>query len=450
MFFKFKKYKCQKYFIQLPKIIQKFSDIKILFNPDNFREIILKNILHAKKRIYIAVLYLENDEAGNCILSALYKAKKKMPKLDINILVDWHRAQRNRFGSDNILTNFDWYRYIASKNPEINIPIYGVPISKRETFGVLHMKGLIVDNTLIYSGANINNEYFYKNKKHRYDRYQLIKNKQLTNSMVSWIKTNIISSQFINFVNDINQDKKIIFNKIKKFKKILRCSEYKFIGNASNYDLSITPLIGLGKKSKLNKTIDNLILCTEKKLIICTPYFNLPKRLIRKINYLLKQNINVEIIVCDKTCNDFFITNNKPFNVIGTIPYFYEINLFDFFNRLKSFIKNKKLIIRIWKKKENSFHLKGMWVDKKWILITGNNFNLRAWKLDLENGILIHDPLKLLVKKFNLELNLIRKNTKILKNINDLESIDDYPTEIQRIFKKLKKVRIDKLISYVI
>lgn len=450
MFFKFKKYKCKKYFLQLPKIIQKYSDIKILFDSDNFRKVILESIFHAKKRIYISVLYLENDEAGNCIMSSLYKAKKKIPELDISILVDWHRAQRNRFGSDDTLTNFDWYRYIALKNPEIKIPVYGVPISKRETFGVLHMKGLIVDDKLIYSGANINNEYFYKNKKHRYDRYQLIKNKQLTDSMVSWIKTNIISSQFINLINDINQDKKAVFNKIKKFKKILRCSEYKFTSNANNYDLSITPLIGLGKKSRLNKTIDNLILCTEKKLIICTPYFNLPNKLIRTINYILKQNIDVEIIVCDKTCNDFFISNNKPFNMIGTIPYLYERNLFDFFNRLKHFIKIKKLTIRIWKKKENSFHLKGMWVDDKWILITGNNFNLRAWKLDLENGILIHDPLKLLLKKFNLELKLIRKHTKILENINDIESIDDYPVEVKNIFKKLKKIRIDKLISYVI
>lgn len=449
MFFKFKKRKYKKYLIQLPKIVQNLSDIKVFFDPDNFREMILKNIFYAKKRIYIVVLYLENDDAGNCIMSALYEAKKKIPKLDINIIVDWHRAQRNRFGSDTILTNLDWYRYTALKNPEINIPIYGVPISKRETFGVFHMKGFIIDDKLIYSGASINNDYFYKNKKYRFDRYQLIKNKKLTDSMVSWIYNNIISSQFINLINDFNQDKKVILNKIKKFKKILRYSEYKFISDANDFDLSITPLIGLGKKSTLNKTIDHLILCTEKKLILCTPYFNLPRVLIRKINYLLKKNIDVEIIVCDKTCNDFFIPKNIPFNVVGAIPYFYERNLFDFFNRLKYFIKIKKLIIRIWKKKENSFHLKGMWIDDKWSLITGNNFNLRAWKLDLENGILIHDPLKLLVKKFNLELNLIRNNTKILENINDLESIDDYPIEIRNIFKKIQKTRIDKLISYV-
>ncbi|MDI5454582.1 hypothetical protein MJM04_34935, partial [Salmonella enterica subsp. enterica serovar Cerro] len=39
---------------------------------------------------------------------------------------------------------------------------------------------------------------------------------------------------------------------------------------------SVTPLVGLGKSSLLNKTIFHLMPCAEHKLTICTPYFNLP------------------------------------------------------------------------------------------------------------------------------------------------------------------------------
>lgn len=49
-------------------------------------------------------------------------------------------------------------------------------------------------------------------------------------------------------------------------------------------------------------------------------------------------------------------------------------------------------MVRLWKDDDNTYHLKGMWVDDKWMLLTGSNLNPRAWRLDLENAILIHDP----------------------------------------------------------
>ncbi|WP_239506552.1 phospholipase D-like domain-containing protein, partial [Enterobacter hormaechei] len=73
-------------------------------------------------------------------------------------------------------------------------------------------------------------------------------------------------------------------------------------------------------------------------------------------------------------------------------PYLYEINLRRFLSRLQRYIDTGQLIVRLWKDGDNSYHLKGMWVDEEWQLITGNNLNPRAWRLDLENAILIHDP----------------------------------------------------------
>lgn len=35
----------------------------------------------------------------------------------------------------------------------------------------------------------------------------------------------------------------------------------------------------------------------------------------------------MEIIVGDKTANDFYIPEDQPFKIIGALPYLYEINL---------------------------------------------------------------------------------------------------------------------------
>ncbi|MEX5716592.1 phospholipase D-like domain-containing protein [Serratia ureilytica] len=143
-------------------------------------------------------------------------------------------------------------------------------------------------------------------------------------------------------------------------------------------------MVGLGKQSVLNKTIHHLMSCTDQKLTLCTPYFNLPALLVRNIIYLLRQGKQVEIIVGDKTANDFYIPEDQPFKIIGALPYLYEINLRRFLSRLQRYIDTGQLIVRLWKDGDNSYHLKGMWVDEEWQLITGNNLNLRAWRLDLE------------------------------------------------------------------
>lgn len=445
MFFKIERHQYQKYLLQLPKLSQKFTDIKILFTPKNFKKSFLEKIYCAKKRIYIVSLYIENDDSGKCLMSALYKAKKKLPNLDICIFVDFHRSKRGKIGTVSNLTNADWYKIIAQNNVDYKIPIYGIPISKREALGVLHMKGFIIDDILMYSGASINNDYLHKNNKYRYDRYQLIKNKKLTDIMISWIDKNFKSNKKIKIINDISYQKKVR-KSIKSFKKSLKHSNYQFINNASNHELSLTPLIGLGKKSLLNITINNLILSTEKKLILCTPYFNLPNILKKNIIYLLKQGIKIEIIIGDKTANDFYNPLNNPFKIISTLPYLYENNLRNFLINVKNY---ENLTVRLWKNHLNSFHVKGLWIDNKWMLITGNNFNLRGWILDLENAILIHDPLKLLLKDFNKELYLIRENTNIINSFKDLENINDYPIKIKKIIKRLKSVKVDKLIKYI-
>ena len=161
----FKRKKSQQHLAQLPKISQPIDDIKILSTPSDYRSTLLDLINHAEHRIYLIALYLEHDDAGIDILSAVYQAKIRRPELEVAILVDWHRAQRGRIGDAKENTNADWYCKMAQQHPGIEIPIYGVPVNTREALGVLHLKGSIIDNTVAYTGASVNDVYLHQHDK---------------------------------------------------------------------------------------------------------------------------------------------------------------------------------------------------------------------------------------------------------------------------------------------
>nr|WP_154325547.1 CDP-diacylglycerol--serine O-phosphatidyltransferase [Pantoea sp. 201603H] len=451
MLSKFKRNKHQQHLAQLPKLPQPVADVTTLFTPADFRKTLLEKISGAKRRICIVALYLENDDAGRSVMSALYDAKRARPELDISVLVDWHRAQRGRIGAAVSATNADWYCEMACANPEYPIPVYGIPVNTREALGVLHLKGFIIDDTLLYSGASINDVYLHQHDKYRYDRYQLLTNRQLSDTMVKWIDKNLKSAEAVHRLDQYERPKSPeIKNETRQFRQDLRGFDYEFQGSASNEELAVTPLVGLGKHSLLNKTIYHLMPCAERKLTLCTPYFNLPAILVRNIIWLLRRGKEVEIIIGDKTANDFYIPEDQPFKIIGALPYLYEINLRRFLSRLQYYVTAGQLTVRLWKDGENSYHLKGMWVDDEWMLITGNNLNPRAWRLDLENAVLIHDPLQQLAEQRERELQLIRTHTKVVKHFRDLESIADYPVKVRKLIRRLRRIRIDRLISRIL
>ncbi|HGH4715059.1 TPA: CDP-diacylglycerol--serine O-phosphatidyltransferase [Enterobacter hormaechei] len=451
MLSKFKRNKHQQHLAQLPKISQSVDDVEFFYAPAHFRETLLEKIASATRRICIVALYLEQDEGGRAILNALYEAKRQRPELVVRVLVDWHRAQRGRIGAAASNTNADWYCRTAQENPGIDIPVYGVPVNTREALGVLHFKGFIIDDSVLYSGASLNDVYLHQLGKYRYDRYHLIRNPQMADIMFNWVDKNLVHGRGVHRLDDPHRPKSPeIKNDVRSFRQELRDAVYRFQGDASNEELSVTPLVGLGKSSLLNKTIFHLMPCAEHKLTICTPYFNLPAVLVRNIIQLLRDGKKVEIIVGDKTANDFFIPEDQPFKIIGALPYLYEINLRRFLSRLQYYVNTDQLVVRLWKDEDNSYHLKGMWVDDEWMLLTGNNLNPRAWRLDLENAILIHDPQHALAAKRDRELELIRTHTTVVRHYRDLQSIADYPVKVRKLIRRLRRIRIDRLISRIL
>lgn len=177
-------------------------------------------------------------------------------------------------------------------------------------------------------------------------------------------------------------------------------------------EVAITPLVGMGKDSHLNVTILALVKSARKRLVIYTPYFNLPDILRRALSRQLARGREVAIVVGDRTANDFCIPPSEPFKVIGLLPYLYEANLRRFAKAQRQAIADGRLKIYLWRHADNTHHLKG--------LLKGQ-----------------HDR----------ELASILKHATRLASFRELETPSAYPPKVQQDLKRLKRVRIDRLLN---
>ena len=190
----------------------------------------------------------------------------------------------------------------------------------------------------------------------------------------------------------------------------------------------MTPLLGIGARGNpLNAVVVELIRRARERLVVYTPYFNLPGPVRRAIDAKIKEGCTVTIILGDKIANDFYIPPDEPFKAIGALPYLYEGNLRRYCKTRQRAIEQGLLNVHLWRHEHHTFHLKGLLVDEDYALLTGNNLNPRAWRMDLENGLLIHDPHGLMAGQNRDELERVLAHTRRLEDYRALEAIEDYP-----------------------
>ncbi|ELB2100148.1 CDP-diacylglycerol--serine O-phosphatidyltransferase [Vibrio parahaemolyticus] len=439
-------------FEQLPSLAINPEDFDVLYSAETFRTRLLDAISKATSRIYLVALYLEDDEAGREILTALYEAKQRNPGLDINICVDWHRAQRGLIGAETSEGNSALYKAFADQYQHA-IPVYGIPVRGREVFGVLHLKGFVVDDTVIYSGASLNNVYLQYHGRYRFDRYHVTKHKSLADTMVNFVQNEMIAHPAVNDLADRDKpETKEIKSAIRQLRSSLAQANYQFAHESAAEDkVKITPLVGLGKRRNLlNQQIVKLLAAAKNEIFICTPYFNFPKSIHREVKRAMKRGVKVTIVVGDKTANDFYISPEEDFKTIGGLPYLYEVNLRRFAKANEANIAARKLSVHLWKHENNSFHLKGIWVDKRYMLLTGNNLNPRAWSLDLENGLLIQDDYANLTHKFEDEVARILEHTQLICTYKQLEKVEDYPLAVQKLVRKITRLKADGVLKRIL
>ncbi len=425
------------------------QQLKWLLTPSEFKACLLERIASATRSIYLAALYLEDDEAGREVMAALVAAKTANPELEIKVLVDFHRARRGLIGHKGDSSNYLMYRRVMENNPAA-FDILGVPVKAKEFLGVLHLKGFVIDDAVIYSGASLNNVYLHQADRYRFDRYHLIENAELARSMREMIEHYLVQDPAVSSLTQAASDE-VLPEKmdIRTFKQRLGEAHYQFEG--VKLGNRVTPLVGLGSKhNALNKAVVSLVESANKELFICTPYFNPPRVLVRALVKKLRQGVKIDIVVGDKTANDFYIPPEREFNTIGALPYLYEQSLRKFAKRQQWAIDEGLLNIHLWKHDNNSFHLKGISADGRRHLITGSNLNPRAWALDLENGLLLQDETGAWVEGFAAEQAHILEHSLRLYHYSQVDTLHHYPVPVKKIMNRIRRLKADIFLKRIL
>lgn len=436
----------------LPCLPVAAEGVLTLKSPAAYRETLLGLIARARERILIASLYLQDDEAGREVLAALYAAKAARPRLEIAVFVDWHRAQRGLIGAGKSAGNAALYRKMAQRLGP-GVPVYGVPVQSREMLGVMHLKGFIVDDAVLYSGASLNDVYLHRGERYRLDRYHVLQDRHLADSLASLLLHVVRPSPAVHPLDTAAVPTGASLRRaILAFRRVLARTRYPLAGGTIRAgEVGVTPLLGLGARDNaLNAAILELIGQAKRHLILFTPYFNLPGPVRRAIDARLREGCHVTIVVGDKIANDFFIPPDEPFTAIGALPYLYECNLRRYCKARQGAIDRGLLDVHLWRHENHTYHLKGLLADENLALLTGSNVNPRAWRMDLENGLLVRDPHGLLVRQHRAELERILAHTRRIAHSSQLEDVASYPAPVRRLITRLARTRLDRLMNQVL
>jgi CDP-diacylglycerol--serine O-phosphatidyltransferase len=210
----------------------------------------------------------------------------------------------------------------------------------------------------------------------------------------------------------------------------------------------VTPLLGFGRAGNvLDEALLALLLGARDRVILLTPYFNLPRPVRHVLGLLLRRGCTIDIMVGDKTASDFFIPPEQPFTTIGLLPYLYENNLRRFARAHRRQIDAGRLNLYLWRDGDNSYHLKGLFIDDDVAVLTGHNLNPRAWSLDLENALLLRDPARLLQAQHQAEWAALRQHATRLADYRALETPRQYPAPVRKLLRRVKRTQLDRLLN---
>ncbi|EWC48503.1 hypothetical protein DRE_07737 [Drechslerella stenobrocha 248] len=177
---------------EMDKLAPRFEvaprEITILKEPEEFYRNLKTKILSAKKRVFIATLYIGRTE--HQLIETIKTALRNTPTLKVSILTDALRGTREapdvcsasllvplvkEFGEDRVELRMFHTPNLAGIKKAV------IPKRLNEGWGLQHMKLYGFDDEVILSGANLSKDYFTN----RQDRYHLFSAKAITDYYAS-------------------------------------------------------------------------------------------------------------------------------------------------------------------------------------------------------------------------------------------------------------------------
>ncbi|KAG9285897.1 hypothetical protein G9A89_013322 [Geosiphon pyriformis] len=431
-----------------PAFYLKGEEITLFHDPNEFYTELKSQILSAKRRIFLAALYIGPKEKD--LVCTLRKALKNSAQLHLYILVDCLRSTRNgKHGSPETTTTL--LKPLVQEFPSrVTVSMYHTPdlngILKKivpprlnETIGLMHIKAFGFDDNLILSGANLSHDYFYN----RQDRYMLINN---TPSLSKYFADLIETIGFLSYnlplvpTNAKRPSDKfqipdpVIHSRLFKehgyfiMKKFLR--KWHTITKTTKksindeYDTVIFPVIQMPPLSirqdekALISILDTISRYGQQKskedelftIILSSGYLNFSQKYKDKF---LEIKAKLHLLCASPEANSFF----RSKGISKYIPQSYTLIEKQFYEEVCRRKKSHLIKISEYKRPGWTYHAKGLWCyinGESWpslTMIGSPNYGYRSTNRDLEAEIIVVTTNSSLKKAMHQEAMRLSEHT---------------------------------------
>ncbi|KAG8190072.1 hypothetical protein JTE90_023044 [Oedothorax gibbosus] len=391
-------------------------NIKVLQEPSEFFQTLKELSRTSQRRITLASLYIGTGPLEKELVSSISEGlEQSRGKLQVKILLDHTRGSRGKENSRTLLLPL-----LKNYPSQIEVSLYHTPKLRgfikwllperwNETIGLSHLKVYLFDDTLILSGANLSDQYFYN----RQDRYIMFQNcKELCDyfdnvvsaisSMSFLLKPNNTEilhpgwsihpseGDYTDFISRARQSLQCLIQPKQHF--ITSTSE-EISDSASEGDTFVYPLLQMytfGIRQD-EQAVEKFLRLAEpdSKIKLASGYFNLTNHY---MNIILKSSKALySLLVASPKVNGFYGASG----VAGGIPSAYTHIAKSFFAKVLSYRQQDRIKLCEYERPDWTFHVKGLWYYKPneslptVTFIGSPNFGYRSVYKDLEAQVAI-------------------------------------------------------------
>ncbi|XP_075209993.1 phosphatidylglycerophosphate synthase 1 [Lycorma delicatula] len=385
------------------------DQISILQKPEDFYHTLLEQCKNAKRRIYIASLYLGTGNLEKRLVDTLSARLNELgERLQVNILLDANRGSRGLENSRTMLTplikSYPHCRVSLFHTPALRGPLrFLLPPRYNELIGLQHIKLYLFDDSVIVSGANLSHDYFTN----RQDRYFFITCPELADFYYGLLQRISSISLVLNKNDELtpnssqyhpfNSPKHIYISEAKKqvwgyyqteFEKISVQNHSKSDVDTIIFPLLELPPIGVHQDSTVTERILECA-ASDSVVNLTTGYFNLTDSY--RCIILGKSQAKFNILVAHPSANGFL----KAAGPAGGIPSAYTSLATSFLSWTNRLGQTDRVSVLEYQRPGWTFHAKGLWQSfcnnqiPFLTVIGSSNFGVRSVNRDLESQVVI-------------------------------------------------------------
>eukprot|EP00123_Amoebidium_parasiticum_P011557 comp20786_c0_seq1/m.27305 comp20786_c0_seq1/g.27305 ORF comp20786_c0_seq1/g.27305 comp20786_c0_seq1/m.27305 type:complete len:482 (-) comp20786_c0_seq1:192-1637(-) len=373
------------------------SHVQVTDTPRAFYDKVKRGIQRAQRRIVLASLYLGTGQLEQDLLRELHAATQR--GVEVHVLLDGLRGTRGSPSSATMLAPL-----LAEAPAHTRVSLYRTPLLRglwgllperlNEGAGLQHMKIYIVDDSTMFSGANLSDWYFVD----RQDRYVTIHQPQLADFCASLVDT--VAGHSLQLAPDASLGSPAVgphpAQDAEGHIDSLRVATSRLISSAirdnrptgmADADTLVVPLVQMGAYSISHDSSAVLPLLqgapTHSRLAVAAGYLNFPKQYTRA---LLEGQADVSVLTAAPQANGFFTASG----ISRHIPAAYSCIEAKFLQHVASANQTQRIAMHEYARLGWTFHAKGLWYFLPGdnlpccTLVGSPNFGMRSARRDLE------------------------------------------------------------------